>query len=143
VLTLLFYGFVAIVVVGVLFGLAVWLLPHGEQISAPTRDARPWQLPTERPLSPADVVEIRLPVALRGYRFAETDQLLDRLADELHARDLEITRLRTGANGLPNQTLSLSKQPGSERTHPPYSIASDTPSAAAEAHAEAPGANGA
>ncbi len=26
---------------------------------------------------------MKLPVALRGYRFAETDLLLDRLADEL------------------------------------------------------------
>jgi DivIVA domain-containing protein len=136
VLTLLFYGFVAIVVVGVLFGLAVWLLPHGEQISAPERDARPWQLPAERPLTPADVVEIRLPVALRGYRFAEADQLLDRLADELHARDLEIARLRAGGNGMPNQVPS--RELGSERTHAAYSLAPDAPPPAAEA----PGANG-
>jgi DivIVA domain-containing protein len=142
VLTLLFYGFVAIVVVGALFGLAVWLLPHGEQISAPTRDARPWQLPEERPLTPADVVEVRLPVALRGYRFAETDQLLDRLSDELHARDLEIARLRAGRNGLPSQAPSLFKQPGTERTHASYSISSDAPPPAAEAHAEAQGGNG-
>jgi len=31
---------------------------------------------------------------LRGYRFAETDLLLDRLAEELKARDAEIERLR-------------------------------------------------
>ena len=37
---------------------------------------------------------VRLPVALRGYRFAETDLLLDRLAEELRARDEEIDRLR-------------------------------------------------
>ena len=37
------------------------------------------------PLTAADVAEVRLPVALRGYRFAETDLLLDRLADELRA----------------------------------------------------------
>ncbi len=37
---------------------------------------------------------VRLPVALRGYRFAETDLLLDRLAEELRARDAEIDRLR-------------------------------------------------
>jgi len=37
---------------------------------------------------------VRLPVALRGYRFAETDLLLDRLVEELRARDEEIARLR-------------------------------------------------
>jgi hypothetical protein len=41
-----------------------------------------------------DVDGVRLPVALRGYRFAETDLLLDRLAAELRARDAEIARLR-------------------------------------------------
>jgi DivIVA domain-containing protein len=139
VLTLLFYGFVAIVVVGVLFGLAVWLLPHGEQISAPARDARPWQLPLERPLTAADVVEIRLPVALRGYRFAETDQLLDRLADELHARDLEISRLRAGANGLPTQVTSRSDQLRDEQPRATYAHSAETPASPADA----PGANGA
>ena len=33
-------------------------------------------------------------MALRGYRFAETDVLLDRLGEELRARDAEIARLR-------------------------------------------------
>jgi len=37
---------------------------------------------------------VRLPVALRGYRFAETDLLLDRLVEELRARDEEIAGLR-------------------------------------------------
>ncbi|MEP7179803.1 MAG: hypothetical protein ABI775_11985, partial [Pseudonocardiales bacterium] len=37
------------------------------------------------------------PVALRGYRFAETDLLLDRLVEELLARDDEIARLRRPA----------------------------------------------
>ena len=33
-------------------------------------------------------------MALRGYRFAETDILLDRLAGELRRRDEEIARLQ-------------------------------------------------
>ena len=40
---------------------------------------------------------MRLPVALRGYRFAETDILLDRLTEELRERDAEIARLRDAA----------------------------------------------
>ncbi len=36
---------------------------------------------------------MRLPVALRGYRFAETDLLLDRLVEEIRTRDEHIDRL--------------------------------------------------
>jgi hypothetical protein len=51
----------------------------------------------DRPLLPEDVIATRLPVALRGYRFAETDLLLDRLTLELRERDEEIERLRGAA----------------------------------------------
>ncbi len=54
-------------------------------------DVAPWTL-TNAPLQVDDVVNARLPVALRGYRFAETDILLDRLTEELRVRDEEIAR---------------------------------------------------
>jgi len=94
VLHLFLYGLLAILLAGGLFLLASWLLPAGEQIAPPVRDDPPWELPVERPLAADDVDGVRLPVALRGYRFAETDLLLDRLAAELRARDAEIARLR-------------------------------------------------
>lgn len=87
---------VAIVVAGVLFFLGARFLPRGETIAPAVRDEQPWELPAERRLQAADIDELRLPVALRGYRFAETDLLLDRLADELRERDEEIARLRGG-----------------------------------------------
>ncbi len=93
-LTLALYGLLAVVIMGVLFLVAVNLLPAGEQIAPPVRDEAPWNLPMSRPLDASDVASIRLPVALRGYRFAETDVLLDRLGEELRARDAEIARLR-------------------------------------------------
>jgi hypothetical protein len=96
VLTLLLYGLLAVFVIAGLFGLAVFVLPKGEQISAPTPDARPWEALPDRPLLPEDIIATRLPVALRGYRFAETDLLLDRLTLELRERDEEIERLRGG-----------------------------------------------
>ena len=86
----------AIIVVGVLFALAAVLLPKGEQISAPAPDVKPWAELPQRRIEPEDVVAVRLPVALRGYRFAETDRLLDRLTEELRRRDEEIARLRGG-----------------------------------------------
>jgi hypothetical protein len=94
VLHLLLYGLLAVILAGVLFAAAARFLPAGEQIAPPLRDEPPWELPAERPLQADDVDGVRLPVALRGYRFAETDLLLDRLAGELRARDEEIARLR-------------------------------------------------
>ena len=100
-LTLLLYGLLAVLVIGILFVAAVYFLPRGEQLATPAPDSRTWaQLPRGH-IRPDDVTAMRLPVALRGYRFAETDLLLDRLTDELRARDEEIERLRNGRSVLP------------------------------------------
>lgn len=93
-LTLALYGLLAIVLAAVLFLLAAYVLPAGEQIAPALRDEPLWDLPAGRAISGADVAAARLPVALRGYRFAETDRLLDRLGEELDRRDAEIARLR-------------------------------------------------
>jgi hypothetical protein len=56
-------------------------------------------------------------VALRGYRFAETDLLLDRLTDELRQRDDEIARLRgarPSVDGLASAQEVGSEQPSHE-----------------------------
>jgi len=100
---------VAIVAAAVLFLLGARFLPRGEQIAPAVRDEPPWELPAERSLRAEDIDEVRLPVALRGYRFAETDLLLDRLADELRARDEEIARLR--GHTLPGNPAVTADQP--------------------------------
>ena len=93
-LQLLISAGAAIVIAAVLFVLATRFLPAGEQIAPAVRDEPPWELPPERRMNADDIEDLRLPVALRGYRFAETDLLLDRLAEELRVRDEEIARLR-------------------------------------------------
>jgi hypothetical protein len=98
VLTLVLYGLLAVLVAGALFLLAAYVLPAGEQIAPPIRDEPLWRLPPDKRLDYRDVTGVRLPVALRGYRFAETDLLLDRLAEELRERDEEIARLRAEAS---------------------------------------------
>ncbi|MEP6599345.1 MAG: hypothetical protein ABJB98_07870 [Actinomycetota bacterium] len=92
--TLLLYGLMALIAVGVLFVLTALFLPKGVQIAPPAPDMRPWAALPDRRMAPEEVTAIRLPVALRGYRFAEADLLLDRLTEELRARDAEIAQLR-------------------------------------------------
>jgi hypothetical protein len=93
---LLGYGLLALVVAAVLFYLVVALLPAGLS-QAPQRDNRPLELPTDRRVRLADLDRVRIPVSVRGYRFAETDELIDRLAAEIVVRDEEIARLRATA----------------------------------------------
>jgi len=89
------YLLLALVVAAVLFYLVVALLPSGLMVT-PIRDNRPMELPANRRLRVSDLDRIRIPVSLRGYRFAETDELIDRLAAEIQVRDEEIERLRQG-----------------------------------------------
>ncbi|HTZ42462.1 MAG TPA: hypothetical protein VMB79_01235 [Jatrophihabitans sp.] len=87
------YLLLALVVAAVLFYLVVALLPAGLSVRA-VRDNRPLELPADRRMRVTDLDRVRIPVSLRGYRFAETDELIDRLAAELQVRDEEIGRLK-------------------------------------------------
>ncbi|MFI9719086.1 hypothetical protein ACIHFE_05425 [Streptomyces sp. NPDC052396] len=58
-----------------------------------------WPLPQGRPLARADVDALRLPVVPRGYRMADTDDVLDRLAAELAERDARIAELEAALAG--------------------------------------------
>jgi DivIVA domain-containing protein len=46
-------------------------------------------------LPAADIEQIHLEQAVRGYRMEDVDALIERLAQEIEARDAEIERLRT------------------------------------------------
>jgi DivIVA domain-containing protein len=96
VLTLLGYLLLAVLLVGGLFYLGATLLPAGEQLAPAVRDEPSWAFEQGRAMRAEDVTTVRLPVALRGYRFAETDELLDRLAEEIRWRDAELEQLRSG-----------------------------------------------
>ncbi|MCQ0023834.1 DivIVA domain-containing protein [Streptomyces somaliensis DSM 40738] len=56
-------------------------------------------LPLTRPVSRADVEALRLPLAPRGYRMEEVDDVLDRLAAELAERDARIAELESALAG--------------------------------------------
>lgn len=69
--------------------------PDRSDLVVVARDSTPVELPADRAVIGDDLDRLRLPVALRGYRMAETDQALDRLARELRERDALIADLRT------------------------------------------------
>jgi hypothetical protein len=109
-LTVALYLVLALAVGGVLFFLSVAVFGGGApddparaaDAAAPERsdlvqvaaDAVPVGLRSDGPIAAADLQVLRLPVALRGYRMDATDEVLDRLAQELLRRDEQIAQLR-------------------------------------------------
>lgn len=76
----------AVLIVLAMGGVAMLAAGHGEPM-APTYDDRPDALvPAHRPVGPGDLRTVRFSLALRGYRMAEVDALLARLATEMEGR---------------------------------------------------------
>lgn len=74
--------FFAVLVVLALGAVAVVAAGRGTPMEPSYDDAPDSLVPAEGPISAADLRRIRFPIALRGYRMAEVDALLDRLAEE-------------------------------------------------------------
>jgi DivIVA domain-containing protein len=102
--SLILYGLAAVLIAGIVFFLFARFVPPGEQIAPALRDNPLWLAPVGQRVTAEDVEQLRLPVALRGYRFAETDRLLDRLANELRDRDAEIARLKGESETVPHSS---------------------------------------
>jgi len=72
----------AALIVAVMGGIAV--VASGRVGSMPPAyDDSPDVVLPEGPLGPGDLRRVRFPLAVRGYRMAEVDALLDRLATQL------------------------------------------------------------
>ncbi|GAA1412468.1 hypothetical protein GCM10009639_64770 [Kitasatospora putterlickiae] len=78
------------VVVG---GAALVALGGGGSLPEAVQDRVSARLPQDRPLGQGDVEALRLPMAVRGYRMDEVDDVLDRLGAELAHRDARIAEL--------------------------------------------------
>lgn len=63
-------------------------------------------MPADRPMVRADVDSLRLPLALRGYRMEEVDDVLDRLGAELSERDARIAELEAVLAGVQADAVS-------------------------------------
>ena len=79
---------------GLLFLGASWLLGRGETQPPAELDRSPVELPDDRPVTAEDVRALQISVALRGYRMTEVDWLIDQFARTLEERDAEIAVLR-------------------------------------------------
>lgn len=85
----------------------------------PDRLADP--LPLDRPVGRADVEALRLPLAARGYRMSEVDDVLDRLGAELAERDARIAELESalaGAQAAAMGRTDLFRAPGQDDSEP-------------------------
>lgn len=73
----------AVLIVLAMGGVAMLAAGHGEPM-APAYDDRPDALvPAHRPIEAGDLRRVRFSLAVRGYRMAEVDALLTRLAGQL------------------------------------------------------------
>ncbi|MET7684075.1 DivIVA domain-containing protein [Streptomyces sp. NPDC005423] len=92
---------------------AVTLAVVGGGESAPLPEAAPERLddpfPPDRPVHYADVERLRFPLAARGYRMADVDDALGRLAAELAERDARIDDLESALAGAQAPRVSIEK----------------------------------
>jgi DivIVA domain-containing protein len=78
-------------------------------------DRPPTAMPEDRPVESADVDAVRFTVGMRGYRMDEVDEVLDRLAAEVAARDERIAELegRAGSDApAAASSLATAVDPG-------------------------------
>ena len=77
--------FVAVLIVLAIGGVAVVAAGHGAPLARAYDDRPDAVVPTDRPLTGADLEAVRFSTALRGYRASEVDALLERLAAQIDA----------------------------------------------------------
>ena len=97
--TALIYLLVVVAVAAAVFGLAAAVFGRGEELAPLAPGATPTRLPVGE-IAGDDVRELRFQQAVRGYRMAEVDWVLDRLASELDRAGTERERLRARVDEL-------------------------------------------
>ncbi len=91
--TALVYLLVVAAVAAAVFGVAAAVFGRGEELAPLAPGATPTRLPVGK-VEGDDVRALRIPQAVRGYRMAEVDWVLERLADELDRVGAERDALR-------------------------------------------------
>jgi len=78
---------------GVIFAIFAVTVGRGGSMTQFQPDWPGQPLPQDRPVRASDLADARFSVAFRGYRMAEVDEALDRLAVEIALRDERIQQL--------------------------------------------------
>jgi DivIVA domain-containing protein len=97
--TALIYLLVVVAVAAVVFLLAAAVFGRGEELAPLPADATPTRLPAVD-VTGDDVRDLRFQQALRGYKMAEVDWVLERLAAELDRLRGDRDELRDRLAGL-------------------------------------------
>jgi len=85
---------VMVLVIGVIvFGIAAAAAGRGGALGEVFPDRPDVALPYDRPLRAGDLESVRFSVGFRGYRMDDVDDVFDRVASELEARDTRIAEL--------------------------------------------------
>jgi DivIVA domain-containing protein len=79
--------FFAILIVLAMGAIAMVASGRGAPMSPAYADEPDALVPADGPVTAEDLRRIRFPLAFRGYRMAEVDALLERLAEEREAAD--------------------------------------------------------
>ncbi|MGN6721056.1 MAG: DivIVA domain-containing protein [Marmoricola sp.] len=91
-MTALIIGVTLVILAG---GVVVAAAGRGEGLAPREVDDPPIRLPEEG-ISGDDVRDVRFSTAMRGYRVAEVDEVLQRLAEEIDALRTEVEESRSG-----------------------------------------------
>lgn len=87
----------AVLAVLAVLGVTAVLVRRGAPLLADSAPDRADLALPERPLRPTDISGVRFSRAARGYRTAEVDAVLSRLAEELADRDRRLASLEAAA----------------------------------------------
>jgi hypothetical protein len=93
------FWFMLIALVAVVAAVAMAVLGDGGALRDSEPDRIDDRLPPDRPLVRTDIDGVRLPIAVRGYRMLDVDEVLDRLGAELAERDARIAELEATLAG--------------------------------------------
>lgn len=109
----MFWLIIAVMVL-VVGAAALVALGGGGSLPEAERDRLSVRLPLDRPLVRSDVDTLRFPMALRGYRMDEVDDVLDRLGAELALRDGRVAELDAALTAALAEGHPQAGAPGTE-----------------------------